>query len=139
MRLRSLADFSIQIRFCGMPQNRTSLNRDVTPNFFLIEDTLFLQTENAEPLLSQQKNSCLTNFASCVQCRKKLSLSILRMGRWCNNELKGSISTPYSRSFHPNSSTSSENPLKKRVFEGFRISFNSHVKFNKIWVPKKRK
>jgi len=28
-RLRSLADFSIQIRFCGLPQNRTSLNRDV--------------------------------------------------------------------------------------------------------------
>ena len=31
-RFRSLADFSIQIRFCGLPQNRTSLNRDVKYN-----------------------------------------------------------------------------------------------------------
>ena len=35
-RFRSLADFSIQIRFCGLPQNRTSLNRDVIYNYLFL-------------------------------------------------------------------------------------------------------
>jgi len=56
-RFRSLADFSIQIRFCGLPQNRTSLNRDVMCNCKFPPIKIFINTTVFPSLMTRNRQT----------------------------------------------------------------------------------